>query len=177
MNTNTIQNSSEIRIYVADLAAYNAGHLHGVWIDATLNVDDIQDQINAMLAASPVEGAEEYAIHDYEGFGSYSLHEYAGIQSAHEVACFIEEWPAFGAALLEHMGSIEDARRAAEEDYCGCYHSLADYAQELTEETTEIPKALAYYIDYEAMARDMEMSGDIFTLETDGRDVHVFWNR
>ena len=26
--------SEEIRIYVADLAAYNNGKLHGVWIDA-----------------------------------------------------------------------------------------------------------------------------------------------
>ena len=59
--------SEHIRIYVADLAAYNAGHLHGVWIDATLELGDIQEQVDAMLATSPVEGAEEYAIHDVEG--------------------------------------------------------------------------------------------------------------
>ena len=47
--------SEEITIYVADQAAYNAGHLHGVWIDATLELDDIQGQVDAMLAASPVE--------------------------------------------------------------------------------------------------------------------------
>jgi len=46
--------SGNIRIYVADLAAYNAGHLHGVWIDATLELDDIQAQVRTMLAASPV---------------------------------------------------------------------------------------------------------------------------
>ena len=63
--------SEEIRIYVADQAAYNAGHLHGVWIDATLELDDIQGQVDAMLAASPVEDAEEYAIHDFEGFDGY----------------------------------------------------------------------------------------------------------
>ena len=33
--------SEHIRIYVADLAAYNAGHLHGVWADATQELDDI----------------------------------------------------------------------------------------------------------------------------------------
>ena len=44
--------SEEIRIYVADLAAYNNGKLHGVWIDATQDLDAIQDQINAMLADS-----------------------------------------------------------------------------------------------------------------------------
>ncbi|MCG8594183.1 MAG: antirestriction protein ArdA, partial [Kiloniellales bacterium] len=37
------------RIYVACLAAYNAGHLHGCWIDAIQDAEDIQDDINAML--------------------------------------------------------------------------------------------------------------------------------
>ena len=50
--------SHEIRIYVADLATYNAGHLHdlhGAWIDACDDVSDIWKQINTMLAASPVK--------------------------------------------------------------------------------------------------------------------------
>jgi len=64
--------SEEIKIYVACLAAYNNGYLHGEWIDATQELSDIYDQVNAMLKASPVEEeAEEYAIHDYEGFGGY----------------------------------------------------------------------------------------------------------
>ncbi len=169
--------SEEIRIYVADLAAYNAGHLHGVWIDATQELDDIQEQVDAMLAASPVEGAEEYAIHDFEGFDAYRLGEYEGLESAHQIACFIEEYPAFGSALLAHFNDLEQARKAAEEDYCGCYSSLADYAQELTEETSSIPPHLVMYIDYRAMARDMEYSGDVFTLETGFKQVHVFWSR
>ncbi|OHC63372.1 MAG: antirestriction protein [Pseudomonadales bacterium RIFCSPLOWO2_02_FULL_63_210] len=169
--------SEHIRIYVADLAAYNAGHLHGAWIDATQDMDDIQAQVNAMLAASPVEGAEEYAIHDFEGFDGYPLGEYEGLQTAHEIACFIEEHPEFGGALLAHCNDLEEAQQAAEEDYCGCHASLADYAQELTEETTSIPQHLAQYIDYQAMARDMEYSGDAFTLETGFEQVHVFWNR
>ncbi|CAB5601445.1 Antirestriction protein [Pseudomonas putida] len=169
--------TTEPRIYVADLSAYNSGYLHGVWIDASEEVDAIQEQINAMLAASPVPDAEEYAIHDYEGFDGYALGEYAGIDTAHEVACFIEEFPAFGGALLAQFSSIEEARKAADEDYCGCYESLADYAQELTEETTVIPESLSYYINYEAMARDMELNGDVFTVEVGYREVHVFWNR
>ncbi len=56
------------RIYIACLAAYNNGHLHGAWIDADQDADQIRDAIAAMLARSPVEDAEEYAIHDYEGF-------------------------------------------------------------------------------------------------------------
>ncbi len=41
------------RIYAACLASYNAGRLHGLWIDATTDVDAMQAEINAMLAASP----------------------------------------------------------------------------------------------------------------------------
>ncbi|HFS0969423.1 TPA: antirestriction protein ArdA [Pseudomonas aeruginosa] len=169
--------SEQIRIYVADLAAYNAGHLHGVWIDATLDMDDIQANVDAMLAASPMEDAEEYAIHDFEGFDGYRLGEYEGLQTVHEIALFIEDYPDFGGALLSHFNDLEQARKAAEEDYCGCYASLADYAQELTVETASIPQHLARYIDYRAMARDMEIGGDLFTLEIGFEQVHVFWNR
>ncbi len=61
----------EIRIYVACLAAYNNGKLHGAWIDATQDIDDIQEQVSQMLDESPEEDAEEYAIHDYEGYDGY----------------------------------------------------------------------------------------------------------
>ena len=96
--------NTEIRIYVADLAAYNNGKLHGVWINACDDLEDIQEQINKMLASSPEGFAEEYAIHDYEGFGGYSLGEYEGIEAAHEIACFIEEYPDFGGELLNNFG-------------------------------------------------------------------------
>lgn len=41
------------RIYVACLAAYNSGCLHGAWIDADQPAEDIWAEINAMLKASP----------------------------------------------------------------------------------------------------------------------------
>jgi antirestriction protein len=166
---------SDFKIYVADLKAYNNGKLHGVWIDAM--ADDIQDQINDMLKLSPEDFAEEWAIHDYEGFGNVSLSEYQGIESVHEIACFLYEYDEFGAALLDHFcDNLEDAKKAAEDGYHGCYESLADYAQTITEDTTEIPSHLQYYIDYERLARDMEMNGDVFTIETGYRKVHVFSN-
>lgn len=170
--------NAEIKIYVADLAAYNNGKLHGVWIDATQDIDDIQDQINEMLEGSPEELAEEYAIHDYEGFDGYALGEYEGVQAAHNIACFIEDHPEIGGELLNHFGGdLEEAKQAAEEHYTGEYLSLADFAQGLTEDTSQVPEHLACYIDYERMGRDMELSGDIFTIQTAYNEVHVFWSR
>ena len=107
--------------------------------DVTLDTDDIQEQINKMLADSPEHDAEEYAIHDYEGFDGYGLGEYECIETAHEIACFIDENPEIGGELLNNFGGdLEDARKSIEENYCGCYKTLADYAEELTEETTPI---------------------------------------
>ena len=168
--------TTEINIYVADLAAYNNGILHGRWIDATQDLEEIQAQVQAMLKDSPEPDAEEYAIHDYEGFGGYSVSEYEGLESAHNVAVFIEEHGEIGGELLSHFGdSIEDATKAIEEHYAGEYKSLADYAEELTEQTGDIPKHLEFYIDYERMGRDMELSGDVYTIETGFEEIHVFW--
>jgi len=167
---------SESRIYVACLAAYNSGILHGAWIDAAQGLDGIHEDVQAMLKASPIEDAEEWAIHDYEGFGSYRVSEYEGFQSVAEIAEFIEEHGELGAEVLAHFSDLDDARKSIEENYSGCYTSLADYAQGFTEDTSEVPKHLEFYIDYERMGRDMEMSGDIYTIETAHDEVHVFWS-
>lgn len=168
----------EARIYVACLAAYNSGYLHGAWIDASQDLDDLQKAVNDMLSKSPVELAEEYAIHDFEGFGGYGLGEYEGLERTHELACFIEEHgeDIAGELLNQFGGSLDDARKAIEENYQGCYTSLSDYAQEVTEETNQIPERLAFYINYEQMGRDMEMSGDIYTITTAFDEVHIFWS-
>lgn len=52
------------RIYVASLSDYNNGLLHGEWIDAGQEPDEIHEQVQAMLAESESPGAEEWAIHD-----------------------------------------------------------------------------------------------------------------
>lgn len=163
------------RIYVACLAAYNSGILHGAWIDAAQEPWTIYDDVKAMLAASPVADAEEFAIHDYEGFGEVRIEEYTGLERVSELASFIAEHGAVGAAVLDHFcGDIEEAREAMRDRYMGSHASLADYVQDVTEESTAIPNRLRYYIDYQAMARDAELSGDLFTVSTAWDVVHVF---
>lgn len=166
-----------IQIYVACLAAYNNGYLHGQWVDLDQPLDDVWNAIRTMLKTSPIPDSEEWAIHDYEGFEGYDLGEYEGIENAHALAQFILEHGELGGLMLNHMsGDLALAQSAIEDNYQGKYTSLADYAEELTTDTTEIPQHLVYYIDYEAMARDMQLNGDIFTLETGFEAVHVFWN-
>lgn len=93
------ETNSEIRIYVACLAAYNNGILHGGWIDACQDADEIRRAIHDVLKFSPIECAEEYALHDYEGVEGISLSEYEGIDDVAALAAFIDEHGELGAKL------------------------------------------------------------------------------
>ncbi len=168
------------RIYVACLAAYNSGCLHGRWIEAT-TPNEIWEQVRAMLAASPEPDVEEWAIHDYEGFEGANLSEYASFETVCELADFIEEHGELGGKLYRHFGDDLQQVRAAFEDYAGEYRSAADFAESLHEgelgERTEIPQSLQYYIDWQALARDMALNGEIMVFQTGFDEVHIFWSR
>lgn len=167
------------RIYVASLADYNAGTLHGRWIDADQPADVIREQISQMLAESEEPIAEEWAIHDYENFAGYELHESANIDHVAEVAHLISEHGDVFAGLLNHFaGDLEDAKRFMLEAYRGEWHSLEEYAQELVEdayhaELEALPDFVRYHIDFKGIGHDLELSGDLFTIEC-GSGVHIF---
>lgn len=174
------------RVYVACLAAYNNGWLHGKWIDAAQEYDTFIDEINAMLKESPVtkeygEIAEEWAIHDYEGFGNYRVEEWSSLKELCDIANLIEneEQGELILELMNYLGlgtSIDDAKEFLDNNYQGIHKDVGEYAEYITEEIgTEIPKHLQYYIDWDKMGRDMKLDGDIFTIElNDG--MHVFFN-
>jgi len=85
-----ISTGIKARIYVACLASYNSGILHGAWFDASANVDDMQAAIDAVIESSPVPDAEEWAFHDYEGLGL--LHEYQCLDSIAEMVEMYETY-------------------------------------------------------------------------------------
>ena len=163
------------RIYVACLAAYNQGYLHGRWIDADQDEDAIHEEIRAMIADSPAEFAEEFAIHDYDGFYGVRLDEYEPIWKVREIAEFLEEMdePALAAELIEG-GDIETARNRMENHYIGGFQSMEDFGESQID-LSEVPQYLHYYIDSEKFARDMRLGGEILVIESGGF-YHVFWN-
>jgi len=165
------------RIYVACLSAYNNGHLHGRWIKVG-DADEIRAAVRAMLAASPMPDAEEWAIHDYEGFEGARLSEYASFDTVCELADFVGEHGELGAKLYEHFGNDLDQARAQLDDYAGEHKSLGEFAAELHEQTgTQIPEALKYHVDWDGLGRDIELNGDVFTIETGFEQIHIFWSR
>ena len=177
------------RIYVASLADYNAGILHGTWIDFDhlSSIDDILPAIFAMLDASPTAKesdlpAEEWAIHDYEGWCGFEIdgHGYpAGLWLAYEVLSEMCEnySPAAIHDYAEWAGKgiydIDDHFKDEFEDaYCGQYDDEEAFAESYIEDTgtlSTIPEWARAYFDYEAFARDLFMT-DYFMTD----DGHVF---
>lgn len=170
---------SEIRIYVACLSSYNSGTLHGRWIDATQGVEHIREEVATMLAESKHEPHEEWAIHDFEGFGNIKLSEYESFDRVADLADAIEEHGEPFIAFHSNQGMDDDVDvEKFQESYRGEYASLTDYAEEFIDgcySLKEIPDIIRNHIDYEGLGRDMELGGDIFTVDG-GRGCYVFDN-
>ena len=114
----------------------------------------------------------------YEGFEGAHLSEYASFESVCELADFIEDRGELGAKLLNHFGDDLADARAAFDDYAGEYLSAADFAEQFHEDTgTQIPQSLRYYIDWEALTRDMALNGEIMVFQTGFDEVHIFRSR
>lgn len=163
------------RIYVACLASYNNGILHGAWIDCTISSDHIQDQLNIMLKASSLPDAEEWEIHDYEYFYGFNPTGQS-FKDLHETALFVEEYEDLGGELLDIHCDLDKAKEVLEDNYIGCYESLSDYAEQLVQDCYSIPDNLQFYLDFEAMARDMELNGEFYSIETGYQEHHIFIN-
>lgn len=175
------------RIWVASLADYTNAILHGAWIDANQSSDDLQVAIRQMLAASPWtartgEPAEEWAIFDHENFGNLRIGEYEDLSWVSAVAKgIVEHGPAF-AAWAEVMQD-EDMLDGFTDTYRGHYDSVEDYAGQLVDDLGYeqilddiLPDDIRRYItiDTTALARDMQLGGDIHVIPADDGGVWMF---
>lgn len=153
------------RIYVASLADYNAGILHGRWIDATLGVEHIHAEVAAMLresrypsvtmpcpdcaaddnanecntchGARTVPSAEEWAIHDTDGFCGVKLSEWEDLANVADLADAIEEYgEAFATWFANESGDMDSIDTSRFRGaYLGHFDSLEDYAREYLADT------------------------------------------
>lgn len=160
-------------IYVACLASYNDGVLHGEWIDV-IDESYVNEAIQTMLDNSPIEEAEEFAIHDYEGFGSFEVHEYESIDDVCELADLMGEHGEIITSLYSYHGDIETAKETLENHYYGEHRSEKDFAIDLFDDlyAHEVPEPIQSYIDYDSFCRDVFIN-DFYSVESDS-GVHVF---
>lgn len=173
----------DTRVYVASLSDYVDGLLHGAWIDADGDPEELAEHVQEMLARSPMPGAEEYAIHDYEGFGPLRLEEYEDLATISQLGQGItEHGPAF-AHWASICGTSERDEMARFDDvYLGHWDSVEAYAENLLDDLgldrlieESVADSLQAYvtIDTEGFARDLEYSGDVTSSEGDN-GVYLF---
>ena len=177
------------RIYVASAADCDNGVLHGAWIDAARETPEIQADIDTMLAQSPQPGAKEYTVFDYDQFGPCRIYEHTPIDLVARIARGIKEHGyAFAAWANVHDDDPGQDDRQRWDDfndaYLGHYDSVQDYVERLiddlgyTEQLANVVESLQQYLSFDtaAMARDMELSGDISTVHDPAGGVWIFRN-
>ena len=174
------------KIYVACLSSYNLVYLHGSFIDATQEPEDIRDEIQYMLSLSPVadlEACEDYAIHDFEGFEGINLHEHESIDYVSALAQALEIHGKAFALYVDYLGldNIAQALTDFEDKYCGCYESAEDYARDFYEQTGQLDTIEqaglnSFYINWKAIAHDWQCNGDYLFLDESLDKIHVFYN-
>lgn len=158
------------RIYVASLSDYNAGRLHGAWLDATEEPEALAAEVEAMLAISPTPGAEEWAIHDHEGFGPLHLGEYEPLERVSALGQAIAEHGLAFARWVAYRGGFEpEEQRRFEDAFLGAWRSTEDFAEHLLDDLgvsdelerllAGLPETYRSYVrfDVEAFAHDLEI--------------------
>jgi len=155
------------RVCIQCLAAYNAGALHFEWVDADMGAEHIHERIAALLASSPVEGAEEIHFADTEdlpGIGEYSTPEEAAA-----VGELVSEHGQLGLCVLREMGDLDSARRALEDGWE--VDSFEDYAWDFARDQVGDNDFLMGYLDIEKLARDLKM--DYYTIDLPNGGVFI----
>jgi antirestriction protein len=164
------------RVYVACLACYNAGKLHGHWIDAD---NDIESHLREAFGVSADDeilpcGGEEMLCHDNEDFGAYDLGE-ENVQAAGAIGEFLLKHGYVGSvALSETNGDIDEAEEMMDR-FIGEFQSLEDYICDYRNPALgiKIPEDIAWYVDWERFAADCESNGEFNSFKHDDR-YYVF---
>ena len=176
------------RAWIGSLAAYNAGRLVGAWIDLD-GLDEEEATEAAKEAMRPMiagwmdeaQAFDELACMDVEGLAPFVTGECSigeAVRAAEKLS-EVEDYEreaflAWAANEGTHSAvEVEDFRDA----YAGEWDSLEDYARELLDDSGQlnaIPDNLRAYFDYESYARDLRLSGDVFTVSNGAGGVFVF---
>lgn len=168
------------RIYVASLSDYNAGRLHGAWLDAAQHPDDLRGHIQLMLENSRDPGAEEWAIHDYEGFGPLALGEYASIETIARLANGIVEHGMAFAHYAEQIGDDLEALDQFEDRFQGRWDSMVAYTDELLDSLgldpdrcTGLPDFVRPYVSIDSAALARDLTSELL-VSTGSDGIYVF---
>ena len=151
------------RIYVANLAAYNAGRLKGEWIEPSTDADELAEQVAEAIGGNV--NRDEWAFHDYDGFPN--MGETPPLEDVAAMAALLEEHP-YGIvrAAMRFVGrdDFDALKRWLDEGY-GVYESKKDYVEQMIDDAGGVANAVSkdqlnFYFDYDAFGHDLSIDAD-----------------
>lgn len=162
-----------LKIYITDLAAYNAGNLIGEWIRIPLKNEELNSKVNDILErGSKYCGNrvlnEEIFITDYEFLGEeiFQVNEYDNVSDLNEKIQLIEEsvepFQYKGIRFLLDDGiadSISDAISKLDNLIIYENYSMREIAEDFVDEYLDLSGVndlIKYNLDYDGIARDLE---------------------
>jgi len=173
--------TTEPQAWIGCLAAYNAGHLHGRWVDL-LDEDDLADDCKKILASSPVDDAEELWVMDHEGLpisGECSPAEALRlglIVHAFEDKGFGLEIVTFAMDQIRSDG-LAELLEYVENNYAGHYEDAESLAYGVCENMGwEAPAWAIHFIDYKAMGESL-LVNDYNHVELNSGGIAVFYSQ
>ena len=155
------------KVYVGTYAKYNNANLEGKWLDLSEYID-AEDFYKACAELHSNESDPEFMFQDYEGFpegmiGESFLNEdvWKWMELTEYEQQQYEAWISITSCDTDDFDSTWSD---AQDHFAGEYDDWNDYAYSCVEEGLfgEVAEGrLANYIDYDAIARDLEieMSG------------------
>lgn len=149
-------------------AADDSAAMTGQWIDATLDPDEITEELDGR------------AIYDTIGFGSFVLEPGEDPEVISRVARGIQEHGDAFAAWARLHDADPDMLATFEEQYLGSFTSLAELGQSLIEASgwsiQQIPEPIRPWVrvDYAEAARHEIAVSTLVLLPGDGEQVHLF---
>lgn len=162
---------SNFYIYVACLASYDAGYLHGAWIDATQAVEAMYADIDAMFKESPVEGAKEFEIRD-DSYGIVDKND--SIEYVHELADFVKEQGRLGIIVMKDTGCFADeVAYLLENSYCGSFGAVVDFVDEFVAKHYTLHDFIRTSLDRDFIWHRLECDG-YYAIKVGDEEVHIF---
>lgn len=182
-----------LQIYITDLAAYNAGCLIGKWVKLPIDKNELNSEIKDILEQGTefCGGSKDYPnaenfITDYEFENSdidiFKIDEYDNVSDLNEKMKLIEESvEPFQHKILKFLmdngfaSSLEEAIEKVDDVFVYDNYTMRDIAEEFVDEFINldgINDLIKNNLDYDGIARDLEMDGVYF--EVDG-DIYQYY--
>lgn len=160
------------KLYIANLGKYNEGRLVGEWFTVPVNMEEVREKIGLN------DEYEECAIHDYEL--PFEIGEYESIERINSLYHQLEDADEDVLADLKDLLRVFDSVEELIENldnlifYKG-YDTLEDLVINFVNDGVygEVPEELKIYIDYAAIARDMNINKTLVATDNGIWDVNL----